>query len=344
MEPMNVICQLCSSEAELKFKGFPGYQQPGTFDIYHCSCCNLAFSQPVVPSGTIYEQIYKYGDRVPGYDRYWKYLRTVGHLRNPLKYLANTEEAYWGIREALTSCVRDKEKERLLEVGSGLGYLTFSLKRTGYNIVGLDISQTAIAMAKESFGPLYTCCDLFEYANSHTGEYDVVVLTEVFEHVPDPFRFLESLILLVRTGGKIILTTPNKSLYPRDVIWATDLPPIHLWWFSEESIRLIAEKKGLGVQFIDFSPFYKKRFRAINMRTSSANSLPDSIFSPVGELIHPSVPSTGSFRSKLKNALMLLPGSRWVYAKLRRTSEVSIMVCRDRGLVLCAMLEKVRTI
>ena len=34
------------------------------------------------------------------------------------------------------------------------------------------------------------------------------------------------------------LTTSNEDFFPPGTLWATDLPPIHFWWFSEESIML----------------------------------------------------------------------------------------------------------
>jgi hypothetical protein len=63
---------------------------------------------------------------------------------------------------------------------------------------------------------------------------------------------------LLKPDGKLIITTPNKYTSRDDVIWDTDLPPIHFWWLSEESIRKIGEKLKFRVELVDFTPFNEK--------------------------------------------------------------------------------------
>jgi SAM-dependent methyltransferase len=143
----------------------------------------------------------------------------------------------------------------LLEVGSGLGYLTYSLAKSGYNIRGLELSTKAVAAAQKRYGDLYDAGDLFELTRSAPGAYDVVILTEVIEHLSDPLSFLAAARGLLAPGGVILLTTPNKSLYPPTSYWQTDNPPVHLWWFSEASMRQMAIGLGMQIHFGDFTAF-----------------------------------------------------------------------------------------
>jgi len=98
----------------------PGTRNAHTYKIYHCPVCNTAFSLPVEDSSLIYENIYKNGDRGPGYSRYWRYARIIKIVSNPLDYLAESHEDYWSVREALAIYVNDKSSARILEIGSGL--------------------------------------------------------------------------------------------------------------------------------------------------------------------------------------------------------------------------------
>ncbi|MGC1442129.1 MAG: hypothetical protein WA888_16095, partial [Burkholderiaceae bacterium] len=78
--------------------------------------------------------------------------------------------------------------------------------------------------------------------------------------------------------GVILITTPNKSYYPPSSIWQTESPPVHLWWFSETSLRIIAKKVGMRARLWDFSPYYSrkrqgngKRFRAFRQPVFKEN-------------------------------------------------------------------------
>lgn len=156
--------------------------------------------------------------------------------------------------------MKNKQSTRIIEIGCGLGYLTYSLRKDNYNIYGLDISQEAVNQANDNFGEYYICQDLFEYAKTNVNSYDVVILTEVIEHVETPIGFLETIMKILKPNGQIILTTPNKSLLPSDIVWDTDLPPVHCWWFSEESMVYIAKQLNANASFINFSKYYKRNY------------------------------------------------------------------------------------
>ena len=260
---MEMICQLCGSTAFRTYKDHPGYQKPQVFDIYHCCACNTSFAHPRSSARHIYELIYKHGPNVLWYDRYWKYARTVKTVDDPLAYLAESEDTYWAVGKALAQCSVNGRSHKILEVGSGLGYLTYALNRAGYDATGLDISAEAVAKSIQNFGPYYTCADLRQLGQEHVAKYDVVVFTELIEHIDDIFGFLRSVRRLLKSNGNIILTTPNKSTYPSDAIWATDLPPVHWWWLSEESLRVAAKTLDLDISFIDFTTFNASNHRSI---------------------------------------------------------------------------------
>jgi SAM-dependent methyltransferase len=250
-----IECFLCGKKALLIAQNYPGYQEPDTFSIYNCSYCNTQFSYPKVQTKHIYEIIYKKAETVPWYNRYYRYKNQVKTTDTPLQYLAGTEEAYWVINETLKHDLDKKETLKILECGCGMGYLTYSLFKEGFNVTGLDISQNAINEAIKNFGNVYICADIFEYAKIHKEEYDRIILTQVIEHVEEPIEWLKTLLIMLKKGGKIILTTENKTIYPKNTIWQSDLPPVHLWWFSEKSFEYIANKIDAYVYFTDFSKY-----------------------------------------------------------------------------------------
>ncbi len=334
-----VQCPLCGGAAELKLENYPGYQNPDTFCIYNCSQCNTCFSLPRMDTKNIYELIYKYGPKVRWYDIYWRNAQMVKKTKDPLKYLAESEASYWGVRKSLKKILKaNSNSAKILEIGCGLGYLTYSLNKSGYNAVGLDISMAAVTKAIHEYGNFFICADLNDYANSHLKEYDVVIFTEVIEHLDDISSFMNSLLKVLKPHGKIILTTPNKSFYPVDVLWATDLPPVHNWWLSEDSIVYIANKLNLSTVFVDFKRFYNKYPMGFDIRKIEIPITPP-VFEKDGTLIGKStlVFKTDNFIKKhLKRIILFILAKKRV---LSIRNNPNYIIPSRRGPTICAIIE-----
>jgi SAM-dependent methyltransferase len=338
-----INCLICGSAADLKFKGYPGYKQPAKFDIYNCYGCNTSFSFPTIDAADIYEDIYRNGKFVPGYKRYWRYMELVKDLKDPLEFLAHSEDMYWSVKEALSYYPKEKSSIHILEIGSGLGYLTYSLLKSGYNVKGLDISETAVKQAVKNFGDHFICADLFDYASNNAGKYDMVILTEVIEHIVNPLAFIDAIKRILKTGGISIITTPNKSFFPSDIIWGTENPPVHVWWFSEDSIRYMANRNDLRIDFIDFSNFYKKNNITHDLNEYRNIPFIPSILDQNGNLIRKSSPFSLAlwyFLFKVPRLQKLLHKIKLSVLKEKDSKTSEVISSNSRGYVMCAILTK----
>ncbi|MHB9141573.1 MAG: class I SAM-dependent methyltransferase [Paludibacter sp.] len=277
-----IPCIWCGDKAIFKTTQL-GYQEPDVFKIFYCHSCNTSFSIPRVNSDIVYELIYRNIENIRGYRRYLSYQKEILNVLKPIKYLANLEPSYWGPIFALQKVLKIDKKSRILEVGSGLGYFTYALNKAGYQIQGLDVSQAAVNDANEKFGNLYICDDIFQFALKNSDCYDVVIMTEVVEHLNDPKSFIISTKQLLKKDGVCIFTTPNKSFYPNDVAWFSDAPPIHCWWFSEKSFEYLANQNNMEIKFIDFKKYYYKYPELF--RIKDLNNLGCSVFDKSGNLI-----------------------------------------------------------
>jgi 2-polyprenyl-3-methyl-5-hydroxy-6-metoxy-1,4-benzoquinol methylase len=251
-------CLLCGKDATLKSTNKVGYQEPDTFHIWHCLHCNTAFSMPRVNTDNLYELVYKHAENISGYNNYLNLYKDVKTKKKPLRYLISKNLAFWSIIHVLKK-KKIRKTATILEVGAGYGYFTYALHEAGYNAVGLDISKEAIDKALQSFGNYYVREDIFNYAETYPESVDIIILTEVIEHVENPMEFIRALAKLLKKGGYTILTTPNKSFYQADVIWSSANPPMHLWWFSEDSMAYIAQELNLSLEFVNFSESYQAR-------------------------------------------------------------------------------------
>ncbi|OFY63556.1 MAG: hypothetical protein A2V64_05840 [Bacteroidetes bacterium RBG_13_43_22] len=246
--------------------------------------------------------------------------------------------------------VHDKPSTKILEIGSGLGYLTYSLIDAGYNVTGMDVSQTAVNQAINSYGDYYICEDLFEYSRLAPESFDIVILTEVVEHVNNPLKFIKLIFRLLKPGGRTIITTPNKSFYPQGVIWASDLPPVHCWWLSEDSMNYIAKKLDVNISFINFRDYYKMNYHITGTRSLLENRLPKPFFNSDGVLIKEARSKSG-LKSYIQLILIKFPILNRVtgnlkkylvkiYGKTRELLSSNVIVCKDRGHILCSVMLK----
>jgi len=251
-----IKCIICDHSATKIFENIEGYRERETFAIYYCLFCDTSFAWPHVINEKIYDDIYRQASVVPGYNRYVMYANEIISKENALDYLAGEEATYFGIKGVLEE--NNDKTAKLLEVGSGLGYLTYAINQKGYDITGLDISSDAVRKAEQQFGNHYVCQDVYQFATHNSGKFDMVILTEVIEHISDPKGFCDALISLLKVEGKLVITTPNKSAFSPEKFWETELPPVHLTWFSETSFKTIAQQKNLAFSLFDFTSFNKK--------------------------------------------------------------------------------------
>jgi SAM-dependent methyltransferase len=79
-------------------------------------------------------------------------------------------------------------------------------------------------------------CDILEIPEKR--QFDIVLCTEVFEHVPDPAKALEKLLKLVSTSGVLIVTVPGSSwTHQAPYYFSSGLSP---YWFEHHSSKLDA--------------------------------------------------------------------------------------------------------
>lgn len=231
-----------------------GYTEGTLYDVYACTVCDASFVSPLVSDTKVYEHIYSQPESVPGYERYVRYSKLVQQVSQPLQALADAENVYWSIQQALIKHFSTQDIS-IVEIGSGLGYLTYSLNKAGYNARGIDISNEAVEKAIAAYGPYYEAGDILTLSDAYRKRYDCVIMTELLEHVEDPKRFMSAALAMLKDGGTLIVTTPNKTWTPSGYLWGSDVPPIHLWWFAEKSISKLAVSLGRTCEFIDFTPF-----------------------------------------------------------------------------------------
>ncbi len=100
---------------------------------------------------------------------------------------------------------------RVLDIGCGNGYWAGEFLSRGCTVVGVDVSDSGIAQARSTypgarFERLEASIDLLERLGEEP--FDLIVSTEVVEHLYDPTAYAAGCFGAVRPGGRIVLSTP----------------------------------------------------------------------------------------------------------------------------------------
>ena len=113
-------------------------------------------------------------------------------------------------------CGGSLEGKRILDVGCGGGILSESLALEGATVVGIDLAEAGLEVAKlhllESGLDIdYQSISAEDLAEKETESFDVIACLEMLEHVPDPSLVIEACSKLVKPQGQVFFSTINRN-------------------------------------------------------------------------------------------------------------------------------------
>jgi SAM-dependent methyltransferase len=130
----------------------------------------------------------------------------------------------------MADLVAETRPEAVLDVGCGGGQLlALVASRTSARLVGIDAREQQLPAGVE-----YRTADITAGLPAGDGEFDVVTLGEVIEHVPHPDALLREVRRVLRPGGRLVLSTPNLVCWANRILVPAGVQPL----FTETSSEL----------------------------------------------------------------------------------------------------------
>lgn len=165
-------------------------------------------------------------------------------------------------------------KGKLLDVGCGDGRFLRHAKEQGFEIWGIDFDKKSVENARRNLGIdtvfAMSLEEFYEYANEKNLKFDVITFFEVLEHQDKPREFLEMVRGLLKEGGYIAGSVPNRERLFVEIGWKYfhgDHPPHHFLRFSKSSLEKALNFSGfkdievykLDFPFIKLFPYLEKK-------------------------------------------------------------------------------------
>jgi 2-polyprenyl-3-methyl-5-hydroxy-6-metoxy-1,4-benzoquinol methylase len=135
---------------------------------------------------------------------------------------------------------------RMLEIGCGNAGMAEEFQRQGAEYFGIDLDERPVAVALARGLQNVRVADFLTLADEEP--YDVIVASQVLEHITHPRTFVEKVARWLRPGGIVHLDVPSHrslaALASRFVLksknrWGAIEWPHHLFAYSRESLGLL---------------------------------------------------------------------------------------------------------
>jgi len=259
-------CYLCGSTGETIIAGHKDrlFGVPGTWHYKRCSQCGLYWLTPW-PQDLSQAYINYYTHQAPehavkltiqpksikkniavisfGYQdstenlAYGNLFKTLS-LLGPLRDIAG-RSVMW---------LKGHQRGKLLDVGCGNGSFLEQMQELGWDVYGVEPDGKAAESAKQRLAcPEKIFHGFLENAGFNNGQFDVITMSHVIEHLPDPILTLKECRRILRLDGQLVVTTPNaeglgKKIFKRN--WRGWEPPRHLFLFNKEALRKCALDAG----------------------------------------------------------------------------------------------------
>lgn len=141
--------------------------------------------------------------------------------------------------------------KNVLDVACGTGYGTCLLSQVSSHVIGADISLESLSSARRRYRNAnlhYVCLDAQAFPFKE-GSFEAVISLETVEHLVEPRGFLEECVRVLRPGGVLVLSTPNRDS--------------HFWplWIAQANPlikRVLGRIKGLNTLLAN--PFHYREF------------------------------------------------------------------------------------
>jgi SAM-dependent methyltransferase len=212
------------------------------FDVIDCNSCGFKHIVPI-PSQDELAGVYRdeyYAKEKPLYiDRYKEDLEWWNLVYS---------ERYEAFEKNLS-----EDRRRILDVGSGPGYFLLHGKQRGWKTKGIEPSHQAAEHSK-GLG-LDILEDFFDNEMAKTiGQFDVVHLSEVLEHIPDPACLLKLVKNVLTPDGLVCVVVPNdynpfqyalRTVCDYGPWWVA--PPHHINYFNFDSLARLLKSSGFEI-------------------------------------------------------------------------------------------------
>jgi ubiquinone biosynthesis O-methyltransferase len=144
----------------------------------------------------------------------------------------------------------DLNGKTLLDAGCGTGWFSKPAAERGAKVTSMDLGEKLLEEVKKKCESTRVVGSIMEMP-FEDNSFDYVVSSEVIEHIPDANAAIKELYRVLKPGGTLVLTTPNKVWY--FAIWFANTFKLRPYqglenWLSQGELRRMLQGAGFQVE------------------------------------------------------------------------------------------------
>lgn len=173
------------------------------------------------------------------------YKNRFGEHTSPLT-LTLEEQSRWN---AIKKMISPTPSLQILDFGCGDGRFSNLLSEYG-TVTGVDIVPTSIKKAKKNFPAikfLTLDCTQPNITKHFDIKYDLIISSEVIEHLLNQEQYIKNATQLLKPGGHLILTTPDKRWYNAFFSNKNIEPQAYEFWLSKNQLKYLVTDNNLKI-------------------------------------------------------------------------------------------------
>lgn len=154
------------------------------------------------------------------------------------------------IKKITGKFIKQPENAHLFEIGCGSGRFLHLLRKYGpklCKVSAIEINEAAVKLAAQ-VEDVNVAWGHFEEMSLEPGSLDIIIAQQLIEHVPDPRAMLKKAYDSLKSGGVVILETPNVEGIDRKLFskryWGGYHFPRHFNLFSPDSLSRLCTQCG----------------------------------------------------------------------------------------------------
>ena len=225
-----VKCNLCGSDnTNLLYT-------KDSFKIVICKNCGLVYINPRLDSKTL-DQLYNKDNK--DFDDQ--------HFKTNINYYINTKKDDKKTFERRLNLIQKYKKQgKLLDIGCSIGTFLDIARKNGWDTFGIDLSKASIDYCTKEL-KLNVKQGKLEDIKFPSNSFDVVIMSDLLEHVPNPMATLKEANRILKKDGLLFITTPNIGSTTARLMktrWVHLKPREHIYYFTPKTIEKALSKTG----------------------------------------------------------------------------------------------------
>ena len=154
----------------------------------------------------------------------------------------------------------DKERhQRLLEIGSAYGLFLDVARNDFRELLGIDLTDEGVEDTRERLKLPAIQGDFLQH-DFGDSRFDVVCMWDTIEHLRRPDLYVEKIASITEPGALLAITTGDAQSVVarwRGPKWRMIIPPIHLHFFSKNTLTSLLDNHGFDVIYNRYCGYHR---------------------------------------------------------------------------------------